>query len=158
MKARNRFLFILVAMVLFSCSEAPFYEKAYSFKNKEWKQDHKLKYEVEITDIDQAYDFTLFIRTTLDYKYNNLWLFMKTEAPDGTTGREPFQVKISNSDGSWVGTKTGTIVETPLSFKKRKLPLKGKYTFVIEQGITDSKVDEILDVVFRVDVSKSEEN
>ncbi|MFT6244001.1 MAG: hypothetical protein ACJAXI_000766, partial [Crocinitomicaceae bacterium] len=30
-------------------------------------------------------------------------------------------------------------------------PLKGKYKFVIEQGITESKVDEILDVVFTVD-------
>ncbi len=154
MKARNKFLFILVVTVLFSCSEAPFYEKVYSFENQEWKQDHKLKYVVDIQDIDKVYDFTLSIRTTTDYKYNNLWLFMKTEAPDGSTGREPFEVRISNEDGSWIGTKTGTVVETPLSFKQRKLPLKGKYTFTIEQGITESIVDEILDVVFRVDYSK----
>jgi len=143
-------------MVLFSCSEPPFYEKVYSFENKEWKQDEKLKFEVEITDLDEPYDFTLFVRTTTDYKYNNLWLFMKTEAPDGSSGREPFQLVISNPDGSWVGNKTGTIVETPLSFSKRKLPLKGKYTFTIEQGVTESKVDEILDLGFRVDFSKSE--
>ena len=154
MKARNKFLFILIATVLFSCSEAPFYEKAYSFKDQKWKQDHKLTYVVDIQDIDKVYDFTLSIRTTTDYKYNNLWLFMKTEAPDGSTGREPFEVLISNPDGSWIGTKTGTVVETPLSFRQRKLPLKGKYTFTIEQGITESIVDEILDVVFRVDYSK----
>jgi len=154
MKIRNSILLIFVGMVLFSCSEAPYYEKVYSFENREWKQDHKLKYEVEITDLDKEYDFTLFVRTTTDYKYNNLWLFMKTEAPDGSSGREPFEVIISNPDGSWVGTKTGTSVETPLSFKRRKLPLKGKYTFTLEQGITDSKVDEILDLIFRVDYSK----
>ena len=151
MKARNKFLFVFVAITLLSCSEAPFYEKAYSFDNKEWKQDLKLKFEVDIIDIDKEYDFVLSFRTTTDYNYNNLWFFMKTEAPDGSNSREPFEVKISNPDGSWIGTKTGSIVEIPLVFARRKLPLKGKYKFVIEQGITESKVDEILDVVFTVD-------
>ena len=154
MKTRNRFLFILVATVLFSCTETPFYEKVYSFENKEWKQDHKLKFVVDIQDLDKEYDFVLSVRTTTDYKYNNLWLFMKTEAPDGSMGREPFELMIANPDGSWIGQKTGTIVETPLKFSRRKLPLKGKYTFTIEQGITESTIDEILDVVFRVDYSK----
>ena len=151
MKSRNKILFVFVAITLLSCSEAPFYEKAYSFDNKEWKQDLKLKFEVDIIDIDKEYDFVLSFRTTTDYNYNNLWFFMKTEAPDGSNSREPFEVKISNPDGSWIGTKTGSIVEIPLVFARRKLPLKGKYKFVIEQGITESKVDEILDVVFTVD-------
>lgn len=153
MKAVNSFLLVLVGTILLSCSEAPFFEKVYSFKKKEWKQDHKLKFVVDVQDLEKEYDFTLFIRTTTDYKYNNLWLFMKTEAPDGSIGREPFEVIIANPDGSWVGKKTGTTVETALSFNRRKLPLKGKYTFIIEQGITESSVDEILDVVFRVDYS-----
>jgi gliding motility-associated lipoprotein GldH len=153
MKARNNFFFLFVAITLLSCSEAPFYEKAYSFDNKEWKQDHRLKFEVDIMDLDKEYDFILSFRTTTDYNYNNLWFFMKTEAPDGSNSREPFEVKVSNPDGSWIGTKTGSIVETPLVFSRRKLPLKGKYKFVIEQGITESKVDEILDVVFTVDLA-----
>lgn len=154
MKTRNSILFILLAVVLFSCSEAPFYEKVYSFDNKEWKQDQKMKYTVDIQDLDQEYDFTLTVRTTTDYKYNNLWIFMKTEAPDGASGREPYEIKIANPDGSWVGTKTGTVIETPLSFSRRKLPIKGKYTFTIEQGITASKLDEVLDLVFTVSESK----
>ena len=142
---------------MFGCSEAPFYEKVYSFDGRTWKQDQKMKFEVEIQDTAKVYDFTLAVRTTTDYKYSNLWMFMKTIAPDGSTGREPIQLYLTNPDGSWVGTKSGSVVETPLYFKKRKLPMKGKYTFIIEQGITDSKVTEILDLIFRVDFAGKEE-
>lgn len=145
-----------MVMMLFSCSESPHYEKTYSFDNKTWEQNISLKHEVDIQDIDKEYDIILSLRTTTDFKYNNLWVFMKVTAPDGSTGREPFEFKISNPDGSWIGTKTGTIVETPLHFRRRKLPMKGKYTFELEQGITESKVDEILDVIFTVELAKKE--
>jgi gliding motility-associated lipoprotein GldH len=146
----------LVLPVLFSCSEAPMYEKVYSFDNREWKQDQKMRFVVDIKDTSKVYDFTLSVRTTTDYKYSNLWMFMKTIAPDGSTGREPIQLFLTNPDGTWVGTKSGGTVETPLYFKKRKLPLKGKYTFILEQGITDDRVTEILDLIFRVDYAKDQ--
>lgn len=157
MKTSRSLLFVLPLLLLFGCAEAPFYEKVYSFEGRTWKQDQKMKFEVDIQDTTKVYDFTLAVRTTTDYKYSNLWMFMKTIAPDGSTGREPIQLFLTNPDGSWVGTKSGSVVETPLYFKKRKLPMKGKYTFIIEQGITDSKVTEILDLIFRVEFAKKEE-
>jgi len=156
MKVQNSIAVFLLMFLLFSCAEKPLYEKVYSFDHTEWEEGVKLKYEVDIKDINVEYDFTLSLRTTTSYKYNNLWVFMKTEAPDGSSGREPFEIIISNPDGSWVGNKTGTIVETPLYFRKRQLPLKGKYTFTLEQGITASKIDEVLDLSFRVEKVKKE--
>lgn len=153
-KTRKLGLFFFLLLLFGSCTEAPFYEKVYSFDNMEWLQEVKPEYNVEITDLEQEYDFTLSLRVTTDYPYNNLWVFMKTETPDGTTAREPFEIIISNPDGSWVGNKTGTIIETPLYFKKRKLPQKGLYKFTLEQGITQSKVNEVLDLGFRIEKAK----
>ena len=151
MKALNRLCIIVGILFLVSCGKQPHYEKVYSFEGQKWDQDVKLEFVIDIKDISHDYDFTLSLRTTTDYKYNNLWVFLKTEAPDGNTGREPFEIIITNPDGSWVGNKTGTVVETPLYFKSRKLPLKGKYKFTVEQGITESKIDEVLDLGFRVE-------
>ncbi len=156
MKMRNSFFAALCVFLLVSCGEQPMYEKVYSFEGKEWKQDVKPEYVVKVNDISKEYDFTLSLRTTTDYKYNNLWVFMKTISPDGTTAREPFEIHITNPDGSWIGNKTGTIVETPLYFKRRKLPQAGEYTFIIEQGITESVIDEVLDLGFRVEEAKAE--
>ena len=149
---QNKFSWLIIVMAfLFSgCSEGFFYEKSYSFKNTTWSQDVKPSFTVDFTDINPAYTFTISLRTSTEYKYSNLWIFMKTITPDGETVREPYQIKITNEDGSWTGNKTGTIVETPLVFSNRKLPTKGKYTFVLEQGITNEEIGEVQDVTLRI--------
>lgn len=145
-------LFSLIFSVLFlsACTETPTYEKSYAFENKVWEQNVKPSFTIDIKDIEKEYDFILTLRTTTDYKYSNLWIYLNTTTPDGKKAREPFEIKTTNPDGSWIGKKTGTIVEHSLYFKRRKLPAKGKYVFVLEQGITDSKVDQVLDVGLQV--------
>lgn len=138
-------------LLLSSCGEQPHFEKVYSFKNKTWSQEVKPKFKVKIDDVSVPYSFVINLRTTTDYKYNNLWIFLKTETPDGAVERLPFEIVVANPDGSWTGTKTGTIVESSLDFQARMLPMKGEYTFTIEQGITSSEVDEVLDIGFRVE-------
>jgi gliding motility-associated lipoprotein GldH len=132
--------------VLLSCNDLPTYEKAYSFKDNVWKQNVKPIFVVDIQDTTKAYNFTLTLRTTTDYKYSNLWVYLNTKTPDKQTAREAFEIKTAYDDGAWIGKKTGTIVEHTLNFNKRKLPQKGKYVFILEQGITQSLVDEVLDI------------
>lgn len=148
---QNKFLVFAFLLLFTSCGKPPYYEKIYSFENRLWTQDVKLSYPVEITNIESEYNFTLSLRVSTDYKYNNLWVFLKTISPDGTEAREPFEIKITNPDGTWVGNRTGSVVETSLTFEKRKLPLKGKYTFILEQGITNSTIDNVLDLGFKVE-------
>lgn len=155
---RTSLLIFLAFFILASCGEQPYFEKEYSFENRKWDQDLKPKFEVKIDDVSKPFNITLFLRTTTDYPYNNLWVYLKTTIPDGTTKREPFEIRISNPDGSWVGTKTGTVVETALYFKERILPQKGTYTFEIEQAITKSTVDEVLDIGLSVGQVNDPEN
>lgn len=148
---RNRYLAFLLVLLLSACGETPLYENTYSFDDKEWSRDEKPTFTFQIDDIEKEYDFTITLRTTTDYKYSNLWIFLKTETPEGISAREPFQIQITDETGAWIGNKMGSVVETPLSFSKRKLPLKGEYKFTIEQGITQSTIDEVLDIGFRLD-------
>ncbi len=147
MRQIHRFFgFILFLSIVSSCSEQPYYNKVYSFKNNEWTQKQKASFVVDIKEADKNYVFTLNLRTTTEYKYSDLWIFMNTLSPDGKKAREPFKICITNPDGTWIGVKTGTIVEHQFKFGKSKLPLKGKYTFTLEQGITESKIDNVLDI------------
>lgn len=155
MQTRNSILIILLSVLLFSCGEQPFYEKVVSFEDREWKLDVKPTFSFDVKDVSKSYDFTLSLRTSTEYQYSNVWIFMKTITPDGTIAREPFEIVITNDDGSWVGEKSGSVVTTPLYFRSRKLPKEGEYTFIIEQGITQSKVDEVHDLTFRVEESKT---
>jgi gliding motility-associated lipoprotein GldH len=119
-----------------------------------WSQDVKPKFEVEFQDTTKLYDFVLTLRTTTDYKYSNLWIFLNSTPPVGESVREPYEIKTTFPDGSWIGKETGTIVEHQLVFKRRRLPFKGKYKFGVEQAITDKTVDEVLDISLRVEEVK----
>lgn len=150
----NWIFFLSIGLLFFSCQDAAMYEKEYSFEGSSWSQKVKPSFKVDIKDIEKEYDFILTLRTTTDYNYNNLWVFLNTVTPSGVRAREPFEILITNPDGSWAGKKTGTVVEFPLNFKRRKMPEKGIYTFTLEQGITESTISEVLDIGLRVEEVK----
>jgi gliding motility-associated lipoprotein GldH len=153
-RIRNHSLLLLVLVtVLFGCGEKPFFEKVFSFDERVWTLEQRPEFNLEVTDTTALYDISLTLRTTTDYKFNNLWIFLKTTLPDGQSERLPFQIRISNEDGSWIGNKTGSVVETSLDFPARKLPMKGEYSFIVEQAVTQSKIDEVLDIGLRVNKS-----
>ena len=133
-------LLALVGIVLTSCTQEAIYTKAFRFKNEKW----------------ELYDFIFTLRSTTDYAYNNLWVFLRTPPPYGKSVREPYEIKMADPNGNWIGNKSGTIVEHQLIFKRRKVPFKGKYTFTLEQAITEKRVDELLDISLEVRPSEAE--
>lgn len=146
MKIRNFILFSILITGLISCSETPYYEKVYSFDNNEWKQDQKSVFKVSIDDTSSVYRFVLTLRTTSEYKYSNIWLFWNSETPLKEKVREPFEMKIANPDGSWTGKNSGTVVENQLTFASKKIAVPGEYIFTIEQAVTESVLDDVLDI------------
>lgn len=156
MKKQYLIAFLLLSTVLFSCSEKPYYEKVYSFDNNEWKQDQKATFKVNIDDTVSSYRFVLTLRTTTEYAYNNVWLFWNSKTPLKEDVREPFELKIVDEEGSWIGKNSGTIVENQLSFSRRKISVPGEYIFTIEQGVTESVLANVLDIGLSVYKEKGE--
>jgi len=158
-KMRVNTLFIAAFFLLFfglGCSSLPTYEKVYVFEQKQWEQSVKPQFSVDIKDTSKRYNFTLTLRTTSDYEYSNLWIYLNTLTPDGQKAREPFEIKTTDANGAWIGKKTGTIVEHSIYFKDRKMPQNGKYVFIVEQGITKNTINEVLDIGLEVSEAKSE--
>lgn len=141
--------FFIIAIVA-ACSTDAIYTKAFRFKNSKWGLNDHPKFIVEIKDTTQLYDFIFTLRSTTDYAFSNLWIFLRTTPPYGKSVREPFEIKIADPKGNWIGNKSGTVVENELSFKRRKVPFKGKYIFELDQAITQKKVDELLDISLEV--------
>lgn len=143
--------------MLHACGDTPLYTKSYSFPKREWKQDVKPVFKINIPDTTTFYTITITLRTTTDYAYSDLWFFLHSQSPGGQTGREPVKVVIANPDGSWAGKKSGTIVEQQLTFPHRKFPQKGWYIFTFEQGVTEETVKEILDISYTVQRDEKQE-
>lgn len=137
---------LILALFVVGCSSSSVYEKFHDFKENKWNQRVKPSFTVDIQDTSKVYNFIFTLRTTTEFKYSNLWIYLNTETPDGQKVREPYEIKITDPNGAWIGKKTGTIVENTICFNNKKMPLSGKYIFVLEQGITDSLIDEVIDI------------
>jgi gliding motility-associated lipoprotein GldH len=158
MKPRVKFILFLSAFwILSACGDAPLYEKVYTFNGHQWDQKVKPSFEVTISDTTVSYDFIITLRTTTDYAFSNLWIYLNSKAPKGESAREPFEFKIADANGFWLGKNSGSVLENQIIFRNRRMPQKGMYTFVIEQGITQSNIDEVLDISMLVQRTKASE-
>ena len=149
MKITSSILLCLVFLI-FSCSDSPYYIKSHKFKNNTWRLKDKPSFTVDIKDTNQLYDFIFSIRTTTDYKYNNIWVYLYSNPPKGKQSKEAFEIKTTHSDGRWKGIKSGSIVENIFKFSKRKLPQIGKYNFVLELATQEGDLKEVLDATLKI--------
>ena len=141
---------ILLFILLGSCQTDEVPVGAFSFKENKWDQKVKPIFELEISDTTNVYDFFITLRNTTDYKYSNLFVYIEETPPFGPSTRSRHEIPIANPDGSWIGNKTGTIIENNYLVKRGKVPFIGKYKFSIEQAITDQEVTEVLDISFQM--------
>lgn len=149
MKNAYPILFCFIFLLL-SCSDSPYFIKSHQFKNNTWKLKDKPSFTVDIKDTNDLYDFIFSIRTTTDYKYNNMWVYLYSKPPKGKRSKEAFEIKITNPDGSWRGNKSGSIVENIFKFSKRKLPQIGKYNFQLELATQEGDLKEVLDATLKI--------
>ncbi len=152
---RNLIVIALVSvLVLAACQDQPYFQQSFTFKNNTWARKNRPSFNVEIKDTSKAYNFILTLRTSTSYAYNNVWVYLNSKSPDKAYAREPFEIKITDEKGRWLGKKTGSIVENRLVFRNRKLAKPGIYTFVFEQGITKKVLYNVLDLGLEIEESK----
>ena len=146
----------LFSLTLFSCSDSPSNIKAHEFSNKTWKEKEKINFDVNIPDTNSRHDITFYLRTTTNYKYSNIWMNMYTKGPSGKVNKfGPIEIITTNKDGSWIGEKTGSIVEHKKDLLKDvKFSLKGKYVFSFEQASDKGDLKNVIDATLVVENSK----
>lgn len=148
---KNVFLFLIAVSILSACGKEPLFIKTYDFKNHIWGGGESPKFTFHARDTKTAYDFVLTLRTSTDYEYSNLWVFMYTKNPNKTIRKDTLNLPLAKQNGKWMGKNTGSIVENEflIGFNK-KFPAKGEYTVRFEQAIMQSNVENVIDLTFQV--------
>ena len=159
-----KFVFFLAFLFfgLYSCTDDVLYLKTHSFTDNKWGKKEKPVFKVNFPEDDIVYDIIFTVRTTTDYRYDNMWWYITTSGPeceksrskDPILGKVPVEIKLAKANGEWIGEKSGTYVETQMLFRQRKF-CKGEYTFQIEQGVTMDVLQEVSDITIEVKPKKS---
>ncbi len=61
------------------------------------------KYSCTVDDTVMTYDIGLSLRTTTDYPYRNIYLFMVTTFPSGTSVTDTIHAMVTDEKGRWLG-------------------------------------------------------
>ena len=153
-KMAKRFSFIAAFCLLVlmqSCGNQPYFDEAYSFDDTSWDKKDTAIFKVDVSDTVVARDFILSLRTTKDYMFSNLWVYIAITAPDGSTSKVAQKIPLAAPDGSWFGKVSGTLVESRMRFDSKPFPLKGEYVFKIMNATQDESIPEVLDIGLRIE-------
>ena len=149
------YIALILLLLLNSCSDNSIYDHNERV-SKPWTADQKAEFEFNIQDTLSAFDYYVNIRNTTDYKYSNLYIFIRTDFPDGRFSVDTAEIFLADINGNWLGSGFGETKDNQILFRKRgRFPMKGNYKISFEQAMRDSDLVGIDAVGIRID--KSEE-
>lgn len=123
---------LLFTILCVSCDKDTIYENIADFNDEKWEKSETVVCEFEIDDADEYYTLYLNVRNSVDYSYQNLYLFVDLQTPSGTTHRDTVQLFLADRDGNWHGKGKRlkdrkyyfACPQTPLKFSLMNVPYR----------------------------------
>jgi len=102
----KRAVFLIILLTFISCNKNNVYQQFFDIPENTWNTDSLINF--ELTDIDTSinYKVLLNIRHGVEYKYQNIFLFSKTDYNQDT-----LEVYMCDNSGKWFGKGWGDVKE-----------------------------------------------
>ena len=156
MRIKNSALLLLVVVLFFSCDKKRVFDEYKSVGNA-WHKDSIVTFDLPELDSTKRYNLFVNLRANNNYQFNNLFLIVAIERPNGFTKVDTLEYQMANPDGSLLGDGFTDIKESKL-FYKEKVRFRGKYKVNIKQAVRENgkipgvkSLDGITDVGFRIE-------
>jgi len=134
-----RNLVLIGAIVMFiSCDNSVVFEDYKRFENESWNTDSVASFNHFITDTTSKNIIKIKLRHTVDYEFQNLFLFIETDVIDTV------ELILANKEGMWLGSGVGNVREYEFEYQNEKLfSKKGNYSFKIEHAMRYGPFEKI---------------
>jgi len=149
-------ILILVAILLFSCDKKRVFDE-YKSVGSAWHKDSIVTFDLPVLDSTKRYDLFVNLRDNNNYPFNNLFLIVAIEMPNGFTKVDTLEYQMANPDGTLLGNGFTDIKESKL-YLKEGVKFRGKYKVHIKQAVRESgkipgvqELEGITDVGFRIE-------
>ena len=140
---------ILVSLLFLSsvsCDDKVIYFKQYSLPDHIWRNGLSAEYEFDIQNHVDSILLDFSFRATTDFKYKSFFYFVEIINPSGNKRRTLHKLETIGEQGQWLGKKTGSVVEFNHDIKLNKQVRKGKYKVTVYPAITNSELNQMLDL------------
>ncbi|WP_366185938.1 gliding motility lipoprotein GldH [Flavobacterium ovatum] len=156
MRIKNSFLILLIAIAFCSCDKKRVFDE-YKSVGSAWHKDSIISFDLPILDSTKRYDLFINLRDNNNYAYNNLFLIVTLEKPNGYTKVDTLEYEMAAPDGTLLGEGFTDIKESKL-FYKEGVRFRGKYKVNIKQAVRESgkvpgvtQLEGITDIGLRIE-------
>jgi gliding motility-associated lipoprotein GldH len=133
MRIKNSAFLLLAVILFFSCDKKRVFDE-YKSVGSAWHKDSVVTFDIPELDTTKRYNLFLNLRDNNNYPYNNLFLIVALEQPNGFTKVDTLEYQMANPDGTLLGNGFSDIKESKLYYKEN-VKLKGKYKVHIKQAV-----------------------
>ena len=145
----------LLAFITLSCDSGTLYSDNYRLEDKQWSMYDPARYTCTIEDTVSTYNIDLTVRTSTDYPYRNMYLFVVTSFPSGTSVTDTLHVRITDEKGKWLGKGAGDLRELTLPYKSNVwFPEQGEYHFRVIHGMRDTVLKGVYDMGMKISLKE----
>lgn len=141
----------MLAVITLSCDRNTLFSDNYRIDDKQWSIYNPARYTCMISDTVRTYNINLSVRTSTDYPYRNMYLFIVTTFPSGTTVTDTLQAIITDEKGKWLGRGAGDLRELTIPYKSNVwFPETGEYHFRVIHGMRDTVLKGVYDMGMKI--------
>lgn len=129
-------LFYLVAVIaLTSCDKKRVFDE-YQSVGREWHKDSIITFDIPEMDSIHKYNLFVNIRNNNDYPFNNMFLIVALDLPNGVTNVDTLEYMMAAPDGTLLGEGFSDYKVNKLFYKENAVfKPSGKYQVSIEQAV-----------------------
>jgi gliding motility-associated lipoprotein GldH len=157
-KMNKLLAFFLLTVIFVSCETNTIFSETRAMEGH-WGADEVVEFKLPQLDSLKNYNLFLNIRNTNEYKFNNIFLIVSMNFPQGKTVTDTLEYRMANPDGTWMGQGIGNVKENKMWYKE-SVPFfeEGNYTITIAQAMRNNgdvegvtKLEGITDVGFSIE-------
>ena len=100
---------LIILFVFISCNKKNVYQKFFDIPENIWHTDSLINFKLTQLDTNLNYKVFLNIRHGVEYKYQNIFLFSKTDY-----NKDTLEIYLCDNVGRWYGTGWGDIKDVSI--------------------------------------------
>lgn len=136
-------------LLLSSCTTSDVYNAHSDIPHTGWEARNVQVFTFDIPD-RTAYDVNLFLRHENEYKYRNLWLFIKHISPDSICTTDTVNCILADTYGHWYGGGWGSYYQYSQTLKLKQPLDSGTHTLEITQAMRERNLKGISNIGVQV--------
>ena len=157
MSLRSSVLFIFALILLVSCDKNRVFDE-YKSVGSSWHKDSIVSFDLPEMDTVKPFNLYVNVRDNDNYPYNNLFLIVALDQPDGMTKVDTLEYVMADPEGNLLGNGFSDIKESKLFYKQKVKFKKGPYKVHVRHAVRENgkvtgvkELNGITEVGFRIE-------